>query len=514
MPTVEQIWQQAMPSGTNLIAGEAGVYNEVSWVVTLRPAPPVFDRLRGNELALIDANTARGMGASLASLITSLSEQGASAFGILGEVPPQDRELANERKTPVLQFPRGSDLTALEAHITAYIREERHRLYQQEQELTQKVMELALAGRDVDAIVHKLQALTGRTIILLNPDFKPHAMPAEPKLPGIQRTLSRLFPSPPSSIIGLKPADGISGFLSPISGQEGTEGYLLVIAPSSELQEADRLTAKVGAMALAVEMSRRQAVEDTEDKFQAEMVESLLSGELTAQAVKERAERLGLELSRSYVAIVVQLSDSRYKGSIIARKAGTLFSQALCHARSDTLIILYPVATNTVFIDLRHLGEEMVQKLSANLGTKISLGMGRAYSGPEGLRTSFQEAERSLAVGKRLFGEGSASFFGDLGVYRLLLSIGLDELKSFYQDSIGRLVEYDRQHEGELLHTLEATLRYPTLAETAKALHVHRNTLLYRLQRIQEITNLNLDDGDTRLAFHLALKAGEVIRAS
>jgi purine catabolism regulator len=142
-----------------------------------------------------------------------------------------------------------------------------------------------------------------------------------------------------------------------------------------------------------------------------------------------------------------------------------------------------------------------------------SLGIGRAYTGPAGLRASFQEAERSLMVRKRLFGEGAASFFGDLGVYRLLLSVGTDELNSFYRDSIGRLADYDRHHEGELLHTLEAMLQYPALAETAKALHVHRNTLLYRLQRIQEIANLNLDDGETRLTLHLALRADKVIRA-
>jgi len=243
------------------------------------------------------------------------------------------------------------------------------------------------------------------------------------------------------------------------------------------------------------------------------MVESLLNGELPAPAVNERAKRLGLDLSRSYAAMAVQVSGSSYKGPVIARKAAALFSEALCHARSDSLIILYPVAAKPAAAELRHLGQEVIRKMSAQLGSVITLGIGRAYTGPAGLRTSFQEAERSLMVGKRLFGEGSLNLFGDLGVYRLLLSIGLDELKSFYRDAIGRLADYDRQHEGELLHTLEAILRYPTLSDTAKVLHVHRNTLLYRLQRIQEITNLDLDDGDTRLVLHLALKAGEVIRA-
>jgi purine catabolism regulator len=117
-------------------------------------------------------------------------------------------------------------------------------------------------------------------------------------------------------------------------------------------------------------------------------------------------------------------------------------------------------------------------------------------------------------VGRRLFGDGSVNLFGDLGVYRLLLAVDPGEIKSFYLESVGRLAEYDRKHRGELLHTLEVLLHYPTLSQTAQSLHIHRNTLLYRLQRIQELTNLNLEDGETRLTLHLALKARDVIRVS
>ncbi|MFA5309803.1 MAG: helix-turn-helix domain-containing protein [Dehalococcoidales bacterium] len=513
MPTLEQVWR-AMPRGTDLVTGDFGIYNEVSWVVTLRPTPPGFDRLRGKELALVDAATARGLGITLAYLITSLSEQGASALGILGEGLPAAMEMVNGYKIPVMQLPPESDLTALEGQLTTLIREEKERLYQREQELTKELMELALAGRGIDVILQKLKELTGRTIMLLDLDFAPRSPNGNHKFSDVQSTLTRLFHTAPSSIVGLKLANGFSGFLSPITGKQGAEGYLLIIAPTGEIQEADRVTAKVGALSLAIEISRQQAVEDVEDKFQVEMVESLLNGDLPPAAVNERAERLGLDLSRSYAVMVVQIADVNLKGTVVTRKATALFSKALCHCRTNSLIILYPVAADTAAEDLRRLGQEAAQKLAGYLGAKVSLGIGRAYTGAAGLRTSFQEAERSLAVGKRLFGEGSTSFFGDLGVYRLLLSIGPDELKSFYQDAIGLLAEYDLEHEGELLQTLEATLRYPTLAETAKVLHVHRNTLLYRLQRIQEIASLNLDDGETRLKLHLALRAGEVIRAA
>ena len=103
MPTVEQVWR-AMPQGTGLVTGESSIYNEVSWVVTLRPTPPGFDRLRGKELALVDTSIANGLGITLPYLITSLAEQGASAVGILGEVLPAARETSRTYKIPVLQL--------------------------------------------------------------------------------------------------------------------------------------------------------------------------------------------------------------------------------------------------------------------------------------------------------------------------------------------------------------------------------------------------------------------------
>jgi PucR family transcriptional regulator, purine catabolism regulatory protein len=512
MPTVEQVWR-AMPQGTTLVTGEKGIYNEIGWVVSLRPTPPGFDRLRGKELVLADMATAEGLGITLSYLMVSLAEQGASALGVLGDISPSLKEKSGAYGIPVMQLPPKSDLGSLEKQITTLIREERELLYQKEQELTQELMELALTGQGIEAITNKLRDLTGRIIMFLNLDFSPYDTETTSEFPDIQETLSRLFPKQPSSITGVKLGNGFSAFLNPITGKKEVEGYLLLMAPTAEIQEADRVTAKVGALSLAVELSRQQAVEDIEDKFQVEMVDSILNGELPVTAVNERAERLGLDLTQNFIVLAVQVSDSLYKGAVITRKASALFKNDLCHYRGKLLIIIHPMAVNQAPADLRHLGLEIARNLAAHLSAKISIGIGRVYSGVRGLRNSFQEAERSLVIGKELFGEGSISFFGDLGVYRLLLSANPEEVKSFYQDSIGRLADYDQQHEGELIQTLEATLRYPTLSDTAKALHVHRNTLLYRLQRIQEISDINLDDGETRLTLHLALRAGNVIHA-
>lgn len=86
---------------------------------------------------------------------------------------------------------------------------------------------------------------------------------------------------------------------------------------------------------------------------------------------------------------------------------------------------------------------------------------------------------------------------------------------AFYWDMLGRLMEHDRRTGGELVRTLDAYLSVgcsPTAA--AERLHLHRNGLLYRLQRIREIVPVNLDDPERRLALHLALRIGEVVEST
>ena len=115
-------------------------------------------------------------------------------------------------------------------------------------------------------------------------------------------------------------------------------------------------------------------------------------------------------------------------------------------------------------------------------------------------------------MGTMLFGAGSITNFGDLGIYRLLFNLKTsNELRSFYNEYLGKLNEYEKKHDGELHQTLNAYIQNGTAAETARGLHVHRNTLLYRLRRIQEITGFDLENSETRLAIHLAFMAGEVI---
>ena len=105
--------------------------------------------------------------------------------------------------------------------------------------------------------------------------------------------------------------------------------------------------------------------------------------------------------------------------------------------------------------------------------------------------------------------------FEDTGAYRLLLPAMSDdpaELERFYLDTIAPLVAYDEQYGTELVGTLEAFLANDgSMAATYKQLFTHRHTIRYRLERIRELTGLDVNSTDGRERLGLGLKAMRVL---
>jgi PucR family transcriptional regulator, purine catabolism regulatory protein len=98
--------------------------------------------------------------------------------------------------------------------------------------------------------------------------------------------------------------------------------------------------------------------------------------------------------------------------------------------------------------------------------------------------------------------------FNSLGIYQLLSQIEyVDSVQRFAEQIIGPLAEYDRRHRGSLVETIDAYFQHhANVSQTAESLFIHRNTLLYRLERIQELTAQDIDQADMRLALQLALR--------
>jgi purine catabolism regulator len=120
----------------------------------------------------------------------------------------------------------------------------------------------------------------------------------------------------------------------------------------------------------------------------------------------------------------------------------------------------------------------------------------------------YEEALQAMQLGLRLKLNKQVVEFGSLGVYRLLVELeGQPAVQKFTKEIMQPLADYDTQNRGSLVKTVQAYFdHHGNISQTAESLFVHRNTLLYRMDRIQELTGLQLDQSNVRLALHLALK--------
>lgn len=135
-------------------------------------------------------------------------------------------------------------------------------------------------------------------------------------------------------------------------------------------------------------------------------------------------------------------------------------------------------------------------------------GIGQIARTIQAIPQAWREAQQALEIGRRLFGEGKLHSFARLGIYRLLFPLyGEQTLMDFYQETLGPLLDADNRGNQALLETLEGFFRCNgNLSETARVMHLHRNSLLYRLSRIEELLGRSLEDAELRLSLQIALK--------
>ena len=136
---------------------------------------------------------------------------------------------------------------------------------------------------------------------------------------------------------------------------------------------------------------------------------------------------------------------------------------------------------------------------------------------PQGYDLTDALAEASVAVSfGRNARESRTVNYGDLGVFRLFSPDGRwEQLEDFVKETLGPLLDYDRTHGSEFVQTLDAYLRRDgSLKHLADDLMIHRSTLVYRLRRIGELLNVDIDDSSLRLDLSLAARAVEVLKVT
>jgi purine catabolism regulator len=571
MVSIKSLLAGVLPATARVLGGAAGLQGQVTWAATMRTRPPAFEALRGGEAALLSLSALHALQAverslTLARVMETLAEARVAAVlvggvdeGAVSAELQKAIALADEYALPLIALPRPPLLADVERDIITAVVNQRDGLDQRATAIYQEFLALSLRRAGIAAMIERLMLVLEKVVVLEDEAGQVihAASPGEASLAN-QVTLERAIKMQPAR--ALFPGAGFGGTerpqisgvkptgLQPLMEQHAIEalgkmrlvtplrlglevvGFCSVMAEAQQLEALDRLVLGQVAPLLALELGRVRELAEVEQRLHGDVLDEVLEGNEGDQGqALQRARQLGYDLERTLVvALVVLPEDEAYARtreqrdafdapSRLARQvmseAERCFPGLLMRRRAWEVFLLLPVEGAERGGPLPMRFRERLSEFLGRLDRRdqeagLRMGISRPAGAAAELGRRAREARQAVMIGRRVLSQHPLTFFGDLGIYRLLFYLdGQAEARGFYEETLGPLIAYDLRTQSELVQTLE---RYfvcnGNLSQAAQQLHLHRNSLLYRLERIGEVLRVDLDDAETRLSLQVALR--------
>ena len=327
-------------------------------------------------------------------------------------------------------------------------------------------------------------------------------------------------------------------FWTPI-GTGAPAGYLWIDLDGAHLKPEDVVLLYWARLVLEAELGKERIRLETELGFRGDFVDDLVGGHYgTVELLLQRARYLGADLSEGALVMVVDIDDfahylarrrpkepaiqelKRRLADAVRLQTRQQFSNFLLGPRSDNVILFLGLAEGEESDELLEKAQLLargVQRYVKGLlpDLTVSVGIGGYKRDPAQLREAYSEAGVALEIGHRIHGPSSVSTFSETGTYKLLFRVlqeNPEELETFYGETLEPVVHYDSRYGTELVQTLMTYLgNDASTVRTAGDLFAHRHTIRYRLDRVGELTGLDVDKSADRERLTLGIKAMQLL---
>ena len=231
----------------------------------------------------------------------------------------------------------------------------------------------------------------------------------------------------------------------------------------------------------------------------------LLLDNLLLVDIYSRAKKLHIQSDAKRIAMIVETSSGRDSNAL--ELARTHFGNAndfVTEVDEDNIIIVKDVNDYTKPSDISKIAEEMIAALTKDGLTGVRIAYGTVVGEIKEVSRSYKEAKMALDVGKIFFDERKVICYSELGIGRLIYQLPIPLCKMFIKEIFGGRNPDD--FDQETLTTIDKFFENSlNVSETSRQLFIHRNTLVYRLDKLQKSTGLDLRVFDDAITFKIAL---------
>ncbi|TDC69646.1 helix-turn-helix domain-containing protein [Streptomyces hainanensis] len=287
-----------------------------------------------------------------------------------------------------------------------------------------------------------------------------------------------------------------------LAGQELLGSLVLHGRPG--LADAERRLFERAAMVTALLLLLRRSVAEAENRIRGELITDLLTApDRDPVGLVERGRWLGVDLARPHLLLVAETTATARKRLATAARQYLFGSESVSAEHAAATVLLVP---HDLDADPGEAARTAAAQLTQLVGAPVTVGAAGPAAGPAGLFTAHAEAVRCLRALAVLGRAGEGACAAELGFLGVLLGDGRD-VHGYVAATLGPLLAYDARRGTELIRTLHAYFGCGRSLTRAKdRLHVHINTVVQRLDRIQALLGPDWNSPERELELQLALR--------
>ncbi len=520
-------------SGASVLAGSTGLHRVVRRANVME-VPDIVPWVRAEGLLLTTGYPLREATSRLAKLVAALDDRGVSALAVklhryLDALPETMLEEADRRGLPIILVPDTVGFDEVLTQVFTSVVSERASLLERSEEVHRQLVDIVLTGGDVADVAASVSKLFNGLALVTTADGRVISDAGDPEQSAALRASSVFHPSgrfrTELASSGVHVVDDLPGShaVVRIKGGRIDHGRLVVFNADRVMTAGDLTVLGRAATVAAVSLNKEIAITAVESKYRGDFLRDVLGGRAGgSDDVLAHAHALGWDLSRRMVVVVAALEGEGaqpmtwgYEGPLELERFAAAWQSVV--SRKDPAVPVVGFTAEVVALlpvpdgAPQPVVDAVIGDVAGDGGggrRPFSAGVSRVVTSPAELPAAYEQARKALHVGRRLHGPRALTHFDDLGVFRLLSLIGdEEELTSFVKETLGELADSESEDAADLRETLQTLLDTNlNVAETARRLHFHYNTLRYRITKLERIVGPFTGDPNLRLDLSLALR--------
>lgn len=544
--TIERFLKNTTITGLRLVAGEQGVLNTIN-NANIIDNPDSYEWFTAGDFLLTTGYIYQNNEQLQKQLIKELSEMNCAGLGVKihrywDKVPETIISEANKYNLPIIEIPYIYSLAQVTNFINQTISKRENSLLNKYKNIHEVFNRCSLEDGDFFRIVEIASDMINNPVILVDSNFNllsyheqannPKPLSENVNLVIGQRIFSNeLIASIPTSSdkfsLSIKrkfpqTSNDITLRIIPIAYAKDLYGYLFAWETIRKLESIDYVALETAATTAALRQIKLLQIEESRSRMRDSFFDDLLQDNIISTAnIESLAKMHGLNTKATHVIAVIDIdvvdfSLDQYLLNTIGYQANLHHMHVQVLKRQNNFVLFIALSDQVGKQDtlLKTYLQALTQQIQQEQPTlPFKIGVGSHCTQLHKLSYSYKLAQEVLHLSQQLQSKKKIVFFNDMRGYHLLQkNINQADLLSFFNQTLGELYDYDIQHGGDLLSTLEVYFQHnANLSEAAKAMFVHRNTFIYRLEKIKKILNTDLKNSEENFLLMLALHIFKIV---